>query len=313
MSCRVLVLLTLMAATAVVHAAEMELSIAGVGGTLSGSFQEAAAGAPIVVVVPGSGPSDRDGNIGRLHPDTYRSLADDLRQAGIATLRYDKYGAGKSTRVADDGLPTIKDEAEDVRRWVRELRSRHPGQPVVLLGHSEGALIAELAAVDADIAGLILAEPIGRNVADALQRQLAHTASTAAYAEQAAGIIARLRQGQATDVQAIPAALRPVFSEPAQRYFMDWMSYDPCQVLAGSSVRTLIIHGTSDLQVDSDEARRLQSCRSGVGLLDIAGMNHLFRDVGDDIAANKKSYLSAAPLDPGFVQAVAKFALEPKR
>lgn len=148
MSFRALLMLILLAAAKAAHAAEADWSIAGVRGTLSGSFQEATPGAPIVIVVPGSGPSDRNGNVGRLRSDTYRLLADDLSKAEISTLRYDKYGVGKSSALKEEKPPSIGDQAEDVRLWVKEVRSHYPNAKVILLGHSEGALIAELASVE---------------------------------------------------------------------------------------------------------------------------------------------------------------------
>uniref|UniRef100_UPI003D9FE122 alpha/beta hydrolase n=2 Tax=Xanthomonas oryzae TaxID=347 RepID=UPI003D9FE122 len=313
MSFRALLMLILLAAAKAAHAAEADWSIAGVRGTLSGSFQEATPGAPIVIVVPGSGPSDRNGNVGRLRPDTYRLLADDLSKAEISTLRYDKYGVGKSSALKEEKPPSIGDQAEDVRLWVKEVRSHYPNAKVILLGHSEGALIAELASVEANVLGLVLAEPLGRNVADELKLQLAHTPSTSVYADQADEIIGRLRKGHATDPKMIPVALRTIFSKQAQRYFMDWMSYEPCEALARGHVTTLIIHGTSDLQVDPDESRRLQTCRTGTKLVEIKGMNHLFREVNEDIAKNKKSYLKAVPLDQYFVKTVANFVRDRTR
>ncbi len=140
----------------------------GPGGLLEGTWQPAAAGAPIVLIIPGSGPPDRDGNNpGGVAASTCRLLAEDLAARGTASLRIDKRGMdGSRLAAADPDAVTLGDSVDDVRAWIAEIRRRDAAAPVWLLGHSEGGLVALAAAgITPDPAGMILAAGSGARLA----------------------------------------------------------------------------------------------------------------------------------------------------
>ena len=130
----------------------------------------------VAVILPGSGPTDRDGNQApAIRASTYRLLAEGLADQGVATVRIDKRGIGKSAAAGfDESKLRFDDYAADARAWAAEA-ARLTGRPCAwLIGHSEGALVA-LQAVRGDddkICGLILLSGAGRPAGVVLREQL---------------------------------------------------------------------------------------------------------------------------------------------
>ena len=122
-----------------VHSGALEL-----GGTLT--VPRAAAGkVPVVVIIAGSGPTDRNGNsLMGIRPNSYAQLAWRLAEKGIATLRYDKRVLPATKGTVDITSLTLEDFAADARAAADSLARDARFSRVVLLGHSEGsALVAD--------------------------------------------------------------------------------------------------------------------------------------------------------------------------
>ena len=138
-------------------------------------MKAADADAPLVLIIPGSGPTDRDGNspLG-IGAGTYRLLAEGLAQKGISTVRIDKRGiAASAGAVRDANAVTIDDYVSDARAWVDDIRRRTGTSCVWILGHSEGGLVALATAQESpDICGLILVATAGRPLGDVAEEQL---------------------------------------------------------------------------------------------------------------------------------------------
>ena len=98
---------------------------------------------PVVIVIAGSGPVDRDGNAGGLlRTDSYRLLAEALARRGVATIRYDKRGVGESTLGGKVEALSFDDFVSDAAALVTKARLNDKLAGVYLFGHSEGSLIA---------------------------------------------------------------------------------------------------------------------------------------------------------------------------
>src|SRR5262245_15965848 len=124
------------------------IQIPGPEGSLAGTLlAPGTPSAPVVLIIPGSGPTDRDGNgPAGLMASTYRLLAEGLVTRGIASVRIDKRGLfGSRAAVTDPNSVTIDDYAADVRAWVSAIRDRTGAPCVWVLGHSEGGLVALVA------------------------------------------------------------------------------------------------------------------------------------------------------------------------
>jgi pimeloyl-ACP methyl ester carboxylesterase len=296
-------------------AADIDLVIQGASGPLGGAFAEPAGGAdaskPLVVIIPGSGPVDRDGDTpaGFVKAVTYRLLAQALADRGVASVRIDKRGLYASDGAGDPNKVTIGAYAADVHGWAAAMRKRVGVPCVWLLGHSEGGLVALVAAqAPADICGVVLAEAAGRPLGDVIADQLKANPANAPVLAEALAALARLEAGQPVDATGMSPALLPLFRPAVQDFAMDEMRYDPAKLVAAFPGPVLVVQGTTDIQVSEGDAKRLADARPGVRLVTIAGMNHVLKEAPADRAGNIATYADPdLPLAPGVADAVAGF------
>lgn len=290
-----------------------EVTVAGPQGPLAGTYQPAQSGdgtGPVIVVVPGSGPTDRNGDspLG-IKAQPYRLLAEALAARGIASVRIDKRGMfGSHAAVADANAATIEGYADDVHAWAR-FAARRAGAPCAwVLGHSEGGLVALQAAQDShDICGVILVSAPGRPLADVMREQFRANPANAYLLPQALAMLDGLQAGRTTDAAALPAPLPMMFPEPVQRYLIGLFRFDPARLAATAAVPIVIVQGDNDLQVSVADARRLAAAQPKATLAVLPGVNHVLKVVPvDDRAANGASYADPSrPIAPAVVDAVA--------
>tara|TARA_R110002051_G_scaffold11215_11_gene41109 strand:- start:917 stop:1849 length:933 start_codon:yes stop_codon:yes gene_type:complete len=267
----------------------------------------------VAVILPGSGPTDRDGNSPQfgISAQPYRLLARGLADRGIATVRIDKRGIGESAAAgpaeADLRFTTY---AEDARAWAAEAAAR-AGRPCAwLIGHSEGALVALAAADDhADsICGLVLLSGAGRPAGVVLREQLARGLAEPMKTE-AFDILSELEAGRA--VADTPPGLASLFRPSVQPYLMSWLPLDPAALIAAWDGPVLIGQGTTDIQVTVVDAETMAAARPDARLVLWEGVNHVLKTAPAERAANVATYADPdLPLAPGIVEDVADFILE---
>jgi len=289
-----------------------EVSAPGPQGPLRGTLL-APEGEPraTLLILPGSGPTDRDGNnpMG-VAAAPYRLLAEALAEQGIASVRIDKRGLFGSAAAGNANAVRVRDYVADTRSWISTIRAQSGARCVWLLGHSEGVLIALATAVEnADgVCGLVLVSGAGRRMSDVLREQLPNS-PFAPHLEAALAITARLERGERVDAAAIEPALMPLFAPPIQDYLIDMFAHDPAVLAGRVQVPVLIVHGQSDLQTTETDARRLAAANPRARLVLLAGVNHVLKRVeGDDRAANVAAYANPAlPLADGVAEAIVEF------
>ncbi|WP_243667106.1 alpha/beta hydrolase [Pseudomonas brassicae] len=286
------------------------LQIPGPHGPLEGTLLSVPAQqAPRVLIVPGSGPTNRDGNspLG-IRAAPYRLLAQGLAQQGISSVRIDKRGLfGSRAAIAHPDQVTLQAYADDVRQWVDHLSQLMGGRCVWLLGHSEGGLVAMLAAQDnPQLCGLLLLATPGRPLAQVLREQLSHNLSDPALRDSALAIVDSLARGE--PVSDVPAALEPLFRQQVQGFLISALTLDPRQLLGKVRQPVLIVQGDHDLQVSADDARALQAAKPQAMLRILPGVNHVLKTVpADDREANLQTYAAAdLALAPGVIQAIVE-------
>lgn len=291
-----------------------EIQAPGPLGPLAGTLLRAPAQGPVVLVVPGSGPTDRDGNspLG-VRASTCRLLAEGLAARGISTVRIDKRGLFASAgAVRDANAVTIADYARDVRAWVAAARAETGAACVWVLGHSEGGLVALAAGEAADIRGLVLAASPGRPLGAILREQFSANPANAPILGETLAAISALEAGRRPDVARMHPALRPVFGPKVQDFLLDAVAIDPARLIAANAKPILIVQGERDLQVSVADAERLKAASPQAELVLLPQANHVLKAVGaaDDRAANLATYGDPGlPLAPGVVDAVARFVL----
>lgn len=259
--------------------------------TLSGSLRlpSASGKVPVVLIIAGSGPTDRDGN-SRMLPgnnNSYRLLADALAERGIASVRYDKRAIGKSVAAGIKEADLRFDMyVDDAAAWIAKLRSDPRFSTVSVIGHSEGSLIGMIAAkrakADAFISVAGVAKPAGQVIRDQLRPQIG---SMDALWQQNESILASLEAGKSVDPVPSPLATIPglasLYRPSVQPYLISWFKYTPSSEIATLSVPMLILQGTTDIQVDSAEAQALKAAAPAATLVLVDGMNHVLKHVVD--------------------------------
>ncbi|MEA2988386.1 MAG: uncharacterized protein QOG83_1097 [Alphaproteobacteria bacterium] len=279
-------------------------------GGLAGSFARPAAGpprGPAALIVAGSGPTPRDGGFG-----TYRQLAQGLAAAGIRSLRYDKRGVGESRALVtrEDDL-VVQHFADDVVTAARDLAARRDVSAVVLIGHSEGALLVTLAAAKLVVAGIILMAGPGRRLDAVLREQLLALPLPPGeehFRKEAFDILDRLAKGERVP-DAAPA-LAALFRPSVQPFLISMFAVDPAGEFARSAVPALVVQGASDIQVTRADFDALAKARPDARTLLLPDTNHVFKAAPADLsdrAAQLKSYDPDAPLVPALVPALVAF------
>jgi pimeloyl-ACP methyl ester carboxylesterase len=263
---------------------------------------------PVVLMLSGSGPTDRNGNSPMLpgKNNSMQMLAEGLAENGIASLRYDKRGVGESAKamVAEADL-RFETYVDDAVAWCEQLRGDKRFSVVVIAGHSEGSLIGMLAAKRCNAGGFISIAGAGRAAADILRTQLAGKLPPE-LATQSDEILKNLEAGKTTDNP--PEALAALYRSSVQPYLISWFRYDPAKSIAALTVPVLIVQGTTDLQVSVDDAKRLAAASPKAKLLLVEGMNHVLKEVPPDREKQMASYSDPTlRLAPEFLVGVVDF------
>lgn len=260
---------------------------------------------PVALLIAGSGPTDRDGNNPAGRNDSLKRLAQGLAKMGVASLRYDKRGIGASQAAGPDerGL-SVEGYVSDALAWCEKLKGDPRFSELILIGHSEGALIASLAAPKSEAAALISIAGSGRPIDELLREQLQGRLPPALLATSHY-LIDELKAGRAH--AEVPEPLQVLFRPSVQPYLISLFAYDPAEAFAAVDLPALIIQGRHDIQVGIEDAEALQRAQPDARLAMVDGMNHVLRIAPAD-ASQLASYNDPdLPIARGLLQEIQRF------
>lgn len=283
------------------------------GGPLRGTLTLPASPREVVVIVPGSGPTNRDGDSpAGIEAGYLKMLAQELAAAQVASIRVDKRGMfGSIGDFGDANAVTFDDYAGDARAWIDVAKEAAGKDCAWLLGHSEGGLVALVAAQTAgdELCGLILVAAPGRRMSDVLRAQLRANPANAPLLNDAFAAIGTLEHGERVDVTRFHPALQQLFAPAVQGFLIDAFSRDPAALIASVGKPVLIVQGDADIQVTVEDARLLAKAQPEAHLIVVPGMNHVLKTPdGTDFAANIASYADPdRPLTEGLSDAISDF------
>ncbi|HEY7844241.1 MAG TPA: alpha/beta fold hydrolase [Bradyrhizobium sp.] len=264
---------------------------------------------PVALLIAGSGSTDHDGNGPQAKPATLKKLSDELVAQGIATLRYDKRGAGGWKK--EFGRPEdfrFKDYVDDAAALVGYLRGSGKFSKLAVIGHSEGGLVAILAAQRVPVDRLVLLATAARKQGDLLKAQLEKQLPPEKF-EPIAKAIDAIMAGQIVDPPPSGLAIAPAMQPSIASAFTE----DPIDPLKKIDGPTLVIAGGRDRQLARLDFLALTTADFAAKSLWLPDMNHVLVDVSDE-ADDVASYNQPErPLDPDLIEAVATFINEKER
>lgn len=307
-----LALLIMLASAVTASAASWSEREVNLEGDLFGTLAMPDGEGPVdaALILAGSGPTDRDGNFPSGRNNALKLLAHALAERGIATLRIDKRGVGDSIGAApEEEKLRAETYVDDAVSWLDFLAQQPRIRRVVALGHSEGALLATIAAERREVAGLVLLTASGRPAPALIREQLSGQDLPPEIAARSEEILQSLERGET--VADVPPQLDALYRPSVQPYLISWFRYDPAAELAKTDVPVLVVQGTRDLQQRPVDGEKLEAARDGVTLVAIEDMNHVLKLAPQDRAGNMALYVKPeAPLAPGLADAVADFIAE---
>jgi pimeloyl-ACP methyl ester carboxylesterase len=204
---------------------------------------------PVVLIISGSGPTDRDGNSAVIPGanNGLKYLAEGLAAEGIASLRYDKRGIAASAAAGGDESGASFDKyIADAVLWGQRLRADKRFAQLFVAGHSEGSLVGMVAAQRLGAEGYVSIAGPGRRIDAVILEQLKPQFSPEVYAKTEA-VLKSLAEGKT--VADTPPELAALFRPSAQPYLISWLKYDPAAEVAKLKSPVLVAQGTHDLQV----------------------------------------------------------------
>jgi pimeloyl-ACP methyl ester carboxylesterase len=291
---------------------DQEVTVSGgFGGLLHGALQIPPGwrSGPAVLMIPGSGNVDRDAAAPAqgFFGNDLRLLAQGLADGGIPSLRIDKRCIAQSAPACPgESHLTIGAYVDDAVAWAQFLGSRPGVTCVALLGHSEGALVAALAAARVQTCGLVSISGVGRPFYQVLEEQVRASGVPPALVTRVVEIDNELRAGGR--VGNIPPQLMGLYRPSVQPYVISEFAVSPTNAIAAVKAPVLIMQGTTDLQVRVEDARALADARPGSELIILDGVNHILKVAPYERAANLATYADPnLPLAPGVVDPIISF------
>ncbi|WP_299385793.1 alpha/beta hydrolase [uncultured Lacinutrix sp.] len=257
----------------------------------------------LVIIIAGSGPTDRDGNQNFLKGNSLKKLAQGLSNKNIATFRYDKRIVKQIRKGNIDKNMMFDDFVVDAKSVVTFFKDSKKYNKIYIAGHSQGSLVGMLAAKD-NADGFISLAGAGQSIGKVIIDQVEKTAPI--YLEDTKRVIKVLEEGKTTTD--FPPALASMFNLDVQPFISNWIQYNPQVEIKKLNMPILIINGTKDLQVSEAEAKLLKDAVPNAEIKIIDKMNHILVPIEGGTLENSKSYNeSARALSPELIEAIIAF------
>lgn len=270
---------------------------------LSGDLYVAGPRETVVLLIAGSGPTNRNGNsVGIAVNNSLKFLAQGLAKNNYNVFTYDKRVVYLLNNKKEIPNLDFQHGIDDATTLIHFLKEKLHFKNVVVAGHSEGSLIGMIAA-QKNAAAFISLAGAGNTIDVILKEQL--NKQVPMLNNEVDRILTELKNGQ--KVNDVNPLLKSLFAEQNQPFLMEWMQLNPAEEIAKLKMPILIINGTNDIQVSEEEASILHEANKKSEIVIIKGMNHIFKTVSTN-AENMKSYTDPnLPINEELVTVITKF------
>jgi pimeloyl-ACP methyl ester carboxylesterase len=287
---RVLIYITFFICTCAIgqNYTETELSISSKNATLNGTLLKVNSEikTPLVILIPGSGPTDRNGNSMATKNNSLKFLAEALTQKGISSFRYDKsvLSFTEKDKAKIDSLQ-FEDFIADSKAVIEHFRTRDKFSKIIIAGHSQGSLVG-LIASENKTDGFISIAGAGKTIDKVITEQI--TKQAPFLVEDTKRVLSELKKGNT--IEDFNPSLASLFNKQVQPFLISWIKYNPQEEIKKLTIPVLIINGSKDIQVKNEDAKLLHQANPTSKLVLIENMNHLFKEINGDLNENLASY-----------------------
>lgn len=240
----------------------------------------------LVIIIAGSGPTDRNGNQRGMENNSLKLLAEAIVKEGNSAFSFDKrIFAQLNAGTIDKKSLNFDALVTDVKDIMTYFKLQKKYNKIIIAGHSEGSLIGMIAAKDNADAYISIAGS-GRTADELIIEQIEKLAPNL-KTEVEEGF-ATLKKGQTFELK--NKMLASLFRESVQPYMISWIKYNPQEEIKKLNIPILILNGTTDIQVQTSEAELLKKANPKANLTIIEGMNHVFKKATNDTTENMATY-----------------------
>ena len=199
----------------------------------------------ILVIIAGSGPTDFNGNSNIIdgRNDSLLQLSKALNDLGINTFRYNKRNVGKTSELKDPNFDIFVDDLINCISWLKDNNYSN----IYLAGHSQGSLVAALAANEINVNGVISISGAARTIDEILYEQMVNSGQK----ELADKVIKNLQEGNLYLKE--QSILDGQFSKKNQQFILTWMKYNPIEAYSNVDTNVLFLQGDKDSHITLDE------------------------------------------------------------
>lgn len=293
------------------HAVEKNIILSTPTGDIHGMLltPESNEPCPLAIIISGSGPTDMDGNTlgSEFKNNSLKMLAEGLAGKGIASIRYDKRGIGKSAAAAN-GEEKIRFEhyIDDAAAWADYFSNDPRFSAIAIIGHSEGSLIGMVAAQKSNaVKAYISIAGCGRPAHEVLEEQLKRQPEQ--IQREAAAINRELLEGRI--VEDVSSQLAALYRKSVQPYLISWFRYNPAKEIAKLKIPVLILQGDKDIQVSVKDSEQLYAARILSSYHVVKNMNHVLKHCESaEMIAQIDAYQNPElPIKNELIEQIARF------
>jgi alpha/beta superfamily hydrolase len=257
----------------------------------------------LVIIIAGSGPTNRNGNQIGMQNNSLKFLAEAIAKDGNVVFSFDKRIITQMKEgTLDEKSLSFEDLIHDVKDIIDYFKNEKKYNKIIIAGHSEGSLIGMIAAKDTVDAYISMAGPARKAnliITNQIEKQAPY------LKKEVEENFKLLKEGKTFILK--NQMLASIFRESVQPYMISWMKYNPQDEIKKLNIPILIINGTKDIQVFESEAKLLHEANPKSELKIIDKMNHIFKEINED-NENIKSYSNPdLPIMTELSESVNKF------
>jgi len=290
-------------------------SVSTEGGMLPGSYMEPVSGGtnpPLVLLISGAGPTDRNGNNYNVpgRTDNLLMLAKALASKGIASFRYDKRGSGEAYMLEKQGAVTsLATHVEDAAKIADSLLAAGDSSRLIIVGMNEGAWIGAAAINRLEsrgiiVDGLVVLDASGEDPVDGLNASLAGLDE--GTKSEAESIVEAILEGKSFPKPS--SSLSDFFAPSRIEWLASWLKFKPAEEMAKVPAPVLFVYGALDMQVPREAFEKLLDARPNAAARLIPSMNYALKKVTTE-EENYDSFTNPVyPLPTTLVDLIAAFA-----